>query len=329
MKELDENILIRFLQGQCSDREIDEVREWAGASAENARRLFDMEQLYGRVYGDAMPEREIEKALNSVHDKMERRDVRVAKMPRLLRYAAAILVIALTGACVWLLSGGKGIFDRTEYYYVKATNEHPRLVSLADGTRVWINVGSSLRYPDAFDGRIREVELQGEGYFEVAKDSAKPFIVQGEKVSVKVLGTMFNFKNDSERQLAEVSLIEGSVEVSDKKTSNHVLLVPGQRAKVDYNTGQVSVDNANTRLDVVWHNRLIPFENAGIRQIAKTLEQLYGVSIVVDASLDNGRTYSGQIRQKESIDTVLRLLKNTLPISYVRKDNTIYLHPQK
>ena len=83
------------------------------------------------------------------------------------------------------------------------------------------------------------------------------------------------------------------------------------------------------RLEAVWHNRLIPFYNADVRQIANTLEQLYGVKIVVDAGIDGSRTYSGQIMHKNDIDSVLELLKNTLPVSYRKDGGKIYLVPNE
>lgn len=329
MKEIDDNILVRFLQGQCSDEELTEVEEWLKRSDDNARRLFVMERVYDKVYGDAMPEREVEKALESVHRKAESRRLRVVGMRRLLRYAAVALLFIVAGGCLWFLGVSSKILNHTEYILAQASSDHPRFVKLPDGTQIWINRGSSLRYPSAFEKGIREVELIGEGYFEVAKDSLKPFVVNSDMASVKVLGTVFDFKNDGQGNSAEVSLIEGSVEVNSQKSSGSIMLTPGQKVSINRATGRMTVSDVNAKLDAVWHNRLIPFENADIRQIANTLEQLYGVKIVVDQSIDRNSTYSGQIRQKESIDTVLNLLRNTLPITYSRKDGVIYFHPQE
>lgn len=328
MKELDENILVRFLSGQCSDKELAEVREWMAASDDNARELFRLERLYTEVYSGAMPEREVEKALAGVYRRVESRHARLVDMARLMRYAAAVFILVVTGTCIWYLGGGMKMLDRTEYVYAKAAAGQPRQVALADGTMVWLNAGSSLKYPVSFDGGTREVELQGEGYFEVAKNEEKPFVVVSDMVDVKVHGTVFDFKNDRERQVAEVSLIKGSVEVCEHKTKGHVMLVPGQKASIDCATGQVTVRNVDARLDAVWHNRLIPFDNADMRQIANTLEQLYGVDIVVDPRIDRNRTYSGQILHKNNIDTVLNLLRNTLPVEYRRKEGKIYFLPQ-
>lgn len=329
MKEPDENVIIRFLTGCCSDQELEEVRDWINASEDNAAELFRLEEMYRRMSGLTMSGREVEKALTSVHTRIRRARAREVSMMRIIRYAAAALVLVMMSAGMWYLGGGMGKLGATDYIVAKASINTPREVTLDDSTHVWLNAGSSLRYPKTFDGEVRRVELHGEGYFEVAKDKTHPFIVSGGAVDVKVLGTVFDFDIDSDRKMAEVSLIEGSVEVTERHSSGKVMLTPGQKACVDYETGHIMVKNADVRLEAVWHNRLIPFYNADVRQIANTLEQLYGVKIVVDAGIDGSRTYSGQIMHKNDIDSVLELLKNTLPVSYRKDGGKIYLVPNE
>ncbi len=327
MKEPDENVIIRFLTGCCSDQELEEVRAWINASEENAAELFRLEETYNRLRGMAMSGREVEKALTSVHSKIYRVRARRISMRRMMRYAAAVLVLFVMGAGMWYFGGGVRHLDATEFIVAKASLDSPREVTLSDSTKVWLNAGSSLRYPKTFDGDVRRVELHGEGYFEVTKNKTKPFVVSGGAVDVRVLGTVFDFNVNSDRKIAEVSLIEGSVEVTEHRSSGKVMLLPGQKACVDYESGHIIVKNADVRLDAVWHNRLIPFYNADVREIANTLEQLYGVKIVVDAGIDINRTYSGQIMHKNDIDSVLNLLKNTLPVAYYKEGGKIYLVP--
>mgnify|MGYP001103719491 CR=1 FL=1 len=91
--------------------------------------------------------------------------------------------------------------------------------------------------------------------------------------------------------------------------------------------GHITVRNADVRLDAVWHNRLIPFYNADVRHIAETLEKLYGVRVVVDDAIDDSHTYSGQIIHRNSIDSVLESLRNTIPVNYHKKNGKIYIVP--
>ena len=105
------------------------------------------------------------------------------------------------------------------------------------------------------------------------------------------------------------------------------MLLPGQKAFVDYGSGHITVRNDDVRLDAVWHNRLIPFYNADVRHIAETLEKLYGVRVVVDDAIDDSHTYSGQIIHRNSIDSVLESLRNTIPVNYHKKNGKICIVP--
>ena len=133
---------------------------------------------------------------------------------------------------------------------------------------------------------------------------------------------------DAEHQVGEVSLIEGSVGVRNSRISDMVVLMPGQKAEIDQKTGMLRVSEVNTRLAAIWHDDLIPFENASIVEIARTLEQVYGVKVVLASGLDLQSTYSGSIQRKKDIDSVLRALCNTVPVRYRITNQTITLSGQ-
>jgi transmembrane sensor len=201
-------------------------------------------------------------------------------------------------------------------------------VRLADGTSVWLKAGSQLRYPAAFEAGERRVELRGEGYFEVTKNRHRPFVVAGGPVDVKVLGTKFDFAVNSHSQLASVSLIEGAVEVRDVKRNARLLLKPNQRVHLNTRTGQQRMETMDTRIVAAWHDRLIPFTNANVSAIARTIEQLYGVKVHVAADVDNGETYSGAVYLASNIDSVLKLVQSTVPISFQRKGNAVWIYKE-
>ena len=202
------------------------------------------------------------------------------------------------------------------------------MVRLPDGTAVWLKAGSQLRYPAQFEDNERRVEMKGEGYFEVTKNRRRPFVVAGGPVDVKVLGTKFNFAVNSKRQLASVSLIEGSVEVRDVKRNSRLLLKPNQRVQLNTLTGQQKMESMDTRIDAAWHNRLIPFTNANVNAIARTIEQLYGVEVHVAAGVNDTETYSGMVYLASSIDSVMRLIQSTVPIKYHYEGNKVWIEKE-
>lgn len=342
---IDDNIKAKFITGQCSDDELAAVAQWMRQDAQGAAELLRMERLYHEAQALAMPRRETEKALGRLNGRIEHSsDVQAGTQPappsgataprhtRVLRlwhrWAAAIAIVVV--ACVGLyglrLMGQRQ--TAAQCVVAQASAQSPKQLTLPDGTRVWLNRGSELRYPRHFDDTLRQVTLKGEGYFEVTKRPSQPFVVESRDMKVKVLGTVFNFNTRPGSSEAEVSLIEGSVEVSSLRSAGQVVLMPGQKAQLTQ-AGQLVVRNADTRIDAVWHNELIPFNNCNVRQIANTLEQLYDVKIVVDENINRNETYSGQIMWKQDIDSVLSLLKNTLPISYHRQDGKVYITPQR
>ena len=196
---------------------------------------------------------------------------------------------------------------------------------LPDGTKVWLNRQSALKYPKEFDAEDRVVEIEGEGYFEVTKDPHQPFIVESDVMSVKVLGTVFNFHVDKEQQKASVSLLEGKVRVAGNNDEGTIELEPGQKAFVDARMGSMTVSEADVYQEAMWHEHKTAFSNANINSIAKLLENIYKVQVVVDPAIDQNNTYSGVVKEKETIDSVLDLLQNTLPIHYKVKGNKVYL----
>ena len=196
---------------------------------------------------------------------------------------------------------------------------------LPDGTKVWLNKQSALKYPKEFDSDNRVVEIEGEGYFEVTKNPHQPFIVESEVMSVKVLGTVFNFRIDKQQQRATVSLLEGKVKVVGNHDEGTIELKPGQKACVDARLGNLTVSENDVYQDAMWHERKTAFSNANVSDIAKLLEKIYHIQVVVDPAIDQTNTYSGVIKEKETIDSVLDLLQNTLPIHYKVKGNRVYL----
>lgn len=340
MTEISDEIKVRFVTGECSDEELKVLARWMKESEANAEELLALERVYREAQADAMPHREVEQALERTHAQIEKRGeheereaaaagsddtVRTVKMGRLRRWmAAAAVVLVLVCAGLYTMREYKAAQPEMKYLLAKASATTPRRVVLADGTRVWLNCGATLRYPEQFCDTLRKVALTGEGYFEVAKDHRKPFVVEGTTLDVRVLGTVFNFRNGSNGSRSEVSLLEGSVRVSADSADSSVVLRPGQKACLAEGRGIV-VSNADTRLDAVWHTRVIPFEESNIRQIADVLEQLYDVKIVVGKSIDLSKTYSGEIQWNESIEKELSLLQNTLPISYEKKGKVIYI----
>ncbi|MBS1566014.1 MAG: FecR domain-containing protein, partial [Bacteroidetes bacterium] len=143
---------------------------------------------------------------------------------------------------------------------------------LGDGTKVWLNAASALRFPAGFQGNTREVEVSGEVYFEVAADAAHPFLVHtGNGTTVKVLGTRFNINAYEDENMIATTLLEGSVQVSRGQTSS--LLQPGDQAQLGNKAGLNIVHNADVKQAIAWKDGLFQFNNAGLKTVMRQLSR--------------------------------------------------------
>ena len=206
-----------------------------------------------------------------------------------------------------------------------STLAETRTVTLPDQTEIVLNRYSSLTYPERFRGKDRKVQLQGEAYFEVTKNRRCPFVVESEAMRIKVLGTTFNFKCDKSHKLAEATLIEGEIEVRGNHDEGMIILSPGQKAELNKTTRRLVVKQVDAKLDAVWHNDLIPFEQADIFVITRTLERFYDVKIILSPDIKSDKTYSGVLKKKDNIESVLQSLDNSIPINYKIVGDNIFI----
>ncbi len=177
-------------------------------------------------------------------------------------------------------------------------------ISLADGSKVWLNALSTLKYPTAFTGKQREVELTGEAYFEVEKNKKMPFIVHfGQKASIEVLGTHFNVMAYPDEKCMKATLLEGSVKVNNNSAEK--IIVPGQQAEL---SESISVTNVNAEESIAWKRGLFSFDRADTQNIMRQIGRWYGVEIAYQAAIP-GNQLTGYISRSSSLPEVLKMLQ--------------------
>ena len=248
---------------------------------------------------------------------------KVIRMHQWMRYAAIIVLALMIG------TGGGYLYYQADptrnMITASSTDGKVKEVMLPDGTKVWLNQSATLRYPKEFSESERDVYLDGEAYFEVTKNRRCPFVVESEAMRIKVLGTTFNFKCDKSHKLAEATLIEGEIEVRGNHDEGMIILSPGQKAELNKTTRRLVVKQVDAKLDAVWHNDLIPFEQADIFVITRTLERFYDVKIILSPDIKSDKTYSGVLKKKDNIESVLQSLDNSIPINYKIVGDNIFI----
>jgi len=179
---------------------------------------------------------------------------------------------------------------------------------LSDGTKVWLNSESSIRYPAAFAGITRDVTISGEAYFEVAKNEKIPFVVKVDNMEVKVMGTHFNINAYHDEESIKTTLLEGSVKVLD--AGNTTVLAPGQQSKVS-KTGSIQlVKNADLEGAVAWKNGVFLFNKADIQSVMRQIGRWYDLEIAYEGEIPKDR-FGGKLPMDAKVSQVLGALEQT------------------
>ncbi len=193
-------------------------------------------------------------------------------------------------------------------------------LELADGTRVWLNAESRLRYPVAFTGKERKVEMEGEVYFEVVKNNEKPFIVTVNGVDIRVLGTSFNVSAYQEEVVT--TLVEGKVQL--KKGDEQVILSPNQQAI--WSDDKFKVKQVDARNYVLWKEGIFYFEDVDLERILDDMARWYNVNIFYMNPTLKKMKFSVEIKRYEDINEILRRIEQTKRVKFEVKGRTINVY---
>jgi transmembrane sensor len=208
------------------------------------------------------------------------------------------------GQLQYAASGGNAAIG---YNMLKVPRGGQFTIVLPDGTQVWLNSASSLRYPTAFTGNSRTVEMQGQGYFEVKKNARQPFIVKVNSVEVQVLGTGFDIMAYEDEEELRTTLVSGAVKVKQGGVEKY--LKPGEQAAIDNSTGVMSVRNADVQGVVAWKTGFFEFDNANINIILRQLARWYDIE--VDTRTVDKRLFGGRINKDLPLSEMLSLLESS------------------
>ena len=193
---------------------------------------------------------------------------------------------------------------------------------LPDGTRVWLNAGSSIQYPVAFTGKYRQVTLSGEAYFEVVHDASQPFRVNAGAQKIEDIGTAFNISAYKGYNV-KTTLIEGSVSVKAEVDTAAVILQPGQQA---VGTNTIKVLTADTEAAAAWKNGYFIFNDASISSIMHEIERWYNVKVFFAPEVPKDLKFGGIISRKKNISAVLKMMETTGKIRFeLSADNEVHV----
>lgn len=299
-----DELLMKYIKGETTPEEREKVVRWLDEDPEHLHQYHSLRKLYDISLWSPIEE-----------SQQEEKQTRTLKPVwiEFLKVAAVILITFL---------GTKAFFDWKEdpvkmQTVIVPAGQRAELL-LADGTKVWLNSRSKLKFPDRFQKDARNVELDGEGYFEVTHQEEAPFTVHTSKYDVKVLGTEFNVKAYNSKNQFETSLLKGCVEVSDANKSQIVRLRPDEKVISDGSQliRSVILDKNYFR----WKEGLLCLDDESIGGLIDKLELYYDVKIIVQQASLMKYHYSGKFRISDGVEHVLKVLQLKHKFTYTKDE---------
>jgi transmembrane sensor len=326
-KDIEEK-LPGYLSGELDDRDRALVDEWRAGSSENETAYH----AYLKAW-EALPAYELMEQFNSFEalKKVNRRLSLPEKFNRqiMLQRIAVVLIIPLLVYSGYLTLRNSSIINPAKEQAVMQTvTSRQGMVTdfeLADGTKVWLNSGSSLQSPMLFTGDLRTVKLTGEAYFEVTRDEKKPFRVKAGDLNIEVLGTSFNVVSYAEDRQSEVVLVEGKVNLfteKDQVKKVFGILYPGQRAIYKEDSQMIAAEKVEVDKYISWREGNLIFRNDNMEDVVRRLSRWFNVEIIIKDPEIKNYGYKASFRN-ETLTQVLNLLKLSAPIDYQITGNTL------
>lgn len=308
-------LMERYLQREATSEEKEELSRWIETA--HMKRAFD--EMYKDRWDTASAELD-----GATRDEMWQNLSQKVKAERsvgrrhilkiIYRVAAVVLLpVAVFLGVVAYYEGGRSEAGDTPFSFVVDSGQKASM-TLPDGTKVWLNSASKLSYYPSYNQEDRRVYLNGEAYFEVAKNPDKKFVVSCQGVEIEALGTTFDVKGYEDDEIVSTSLLEGAVRVSHEGQS--VLLAPQEEVSFDKEMklfAKSSIDDSR-QVDF-WRRNILYFRSATLAEIAKTMERLYGISVVFESEELKDISFSGSIRNN-SLTNAFYIISLTYPLTY-------------
>lgn len=328
----DGSVMIRYIRNTASEEEKARIDIWVKEDPEHEKTLLQIARVYYACQTqERIASRDALEAYQEVRNKiksLQQEDVRFEKS-RSINSRIIVKEILKIAAIVLIVIAGNHFFQKSKVkespllyqtLYVPA-GQRAELI-LPDSTKVWLNAHSKLIYPVNFFSGTRQVDLEGEAYFEVQHNEEIPFIVKTRKMNIKVLGTEFNVSAYANSKIVNVNLLRGSIELNFLESSNVYRMVAGEQ--ILYKDGRYTSSLIEDIDYFRWKEGLLCFNNQPISEIIDKLRLYYDVRIEVSDQPFLNEKYSGKFRVKDGIEQVLKVLQLEHKFTYV-KDNELNL----
>ncbi len=323
--------LIKYLMRQTSEVENKQVENWLELSQKNQvylnelRGWFEKDAPQIRLTDQEIAQdwQKVKARVKATPQEAEKPTHKTRKMARWwITRVAAVLVIGLAIGLIYTNLSNKGQ-DSQRLITTNAQKLSKRALELADGSKVWLNAGSRLHYPEKFSQNQRLVRLEGEGFFEIKRDESRPFKVQTKALQVTVLGTSFNIRQQGNTS-TQVTVNTGKVAVATQDQKQRVELVRGERSDFDFQSKQLTKQTNQDLNYLAWKTNTLVFKKATMEQIVLDLSKHFKVTVDCTPQLRKKFSFNGTFK-RQSLDEILQVIELTLDVKAIKNGQTILI----
>lgn len=318
---LDEALLSKFLSGEATPEEAMLVNDWIAASEENKTYYAQAEKVWS--LGKDIQKMNSNKAqVWSELNQLTNAEVRTKQTfftP--YRIAAAIALLIGVSATIYFLNQNKTDSNQIAWETKQTFSEVARL-SLPDGSSVTVNRNSTIKWPKEMKGASREIILQGEAFFDVSHDPAKPFVITADEIKIKVLGTAFNVQDNKEKNEIETEVTRGKVLMYT--TEKQITIEAGMKGIYRRQTKELILEKLQSENNIAYATHELSFSDATLKEVTDQLSKAYGVQFVFKNKKIEDCLLTTEYRNR-SLSFVMNVIAESLNLTYEIKDNTVYI----
>ena len=323
-------ILSKYIADKnITDSELKQLRNWLDNNPEVDRMMAEEWNN-----GD---EKETDLQFSAILKKIQKKEdnIQTISLTRkvIIKYQkiAAIILLPVLVLSSYIIADQ--FYSKPTYFQTAAERGQKSRLVLPDGSIVWLNSDSYIRYPDNFGKKGRSLELVGEAYFEVTKNPRKPFVVEAGEARIKVLGTTFNLKAYPDEDDIETTLFEGKVELTIQPDKENLLprtveMQPGESLLYDKTKNQLNYLNFKNDEIIAWTNNQLIFRNDNFENLVKKIERWYNVEIVYDKEKLNKQRLTVELYQGELLDRLLDIIELAMNVDCTMEKDKIIIKPR-
>lgn len=314
-----EHLIVRYLSNEATPAEQEQLFDWVSQNPENKKVFDDYVSLWS-LRQNASRQFNVQSGLSRLNDRIndfEKQEQRKDAFWNVWNMAAAILLLVVSGFTLYFY--GIAAFEDRAQSLLSETSATDQLsvVTLSDGSVITLNKQATLKYPATFNAKTREVYLSGEAFFQVAKDSSKPFVIHANGITTTVLGTSFNVKASADS--VTVSVATGKVRVSDGRQTQ--LVMPYERVLYADATFTKSASDLS---ELNWNSRVLEFNDITLGQAAELISQFYEIQVTFQHEKLKNCVITGKFKNQR-LETVLQAIEFSTDVHSEVKNNSVLL----